>query len=83
MTARLQNRHAAIITLVVIGGLGPAHAADDVFGEPPPHRVRVIRRTVRDLPPPPAIVSGYLPRNNAVPLYNEPPRLPSPGLTWR
>lgn len=27
-------------------------------------------------PPRPGIVSGYLPRNNSVPMYNEPPRRP-------
>ncbi|AWN35659.1 hypothetical protein [Methylobacterium radiodurans] len=26
--------------------------------------------------PPPAIVSGYLPRNNNLPMYNEPPARP-------
>ncbi len=84
MTVRPQTLYPAIIALVALAGLVPARAADDVFGEPVPHRVRVVRRPVRALPPPPpTIVSGFLPRNNNVPLYNEPPRYPAPGMLWR
>jgi hypothetical protein len=77
MTVRPILRHAAILTLAVVAGLGPALAQEDAFGEPIRYRERIVRRPVRVLPPPPAIISGYLPRNNAVPLYNEPPRQPT------
>lgn len=84
MTVRSQTWCLALIALAVIAGPGPAQAADDPFGDVPPPRTRVVRRPVRVLPPlAPAIVSGYLPRNNAVPMYNEPPRWRPQGLPFR
>ncbi len=83
MTVRPQTRCLALIALVVIAGPGPAQAADP-FGDGPPPRARVVRRPAYAVPSPgPAIVSGYLPRNNAVPMYNEPPRWRPQGLLWR
>lgn len=53
-----------------------AVAGEDPFGVSAPDHVRH-HRPARTAPPPayprPAIVSGYLPRNNNVPMYNEPP----------
>ena len=77
MTVHPQARPLALIALMVLAGLGPAQAADDVFGEPLPYRARAVGRPVRFRTP--VIISGYLPRNNAVPLYNEPSRRPAYG----
>lgn len=56
-----------------------AHGHHHHRGGRPHHHVRralppeIAYRDPRDLGPPPRIVRGYLPRNNAVPMYNEPP----------
>lgn len=44
--------------------------------EPRVIRQRVVVRPVPVVPvvPPPVLVRDYLPRNHAVPMYNEPPR---------
>ena len=76
MTVAPMIRHAAILTLAMVAGFGPALAQEGAFDRPIPYRERIVRRPVRMLPPPPAVISGYLPRNYAVPLYNEPPRQP-------
>jgi hypothetical protein len=82
MTRRPQAARLAMTALVLIAGIGPAVAFEDAFGDPVSPRARVIRRSVRPVPPS-AVFSGYLPRNYAVPLYNEPPRRPSFGYGGR
>lgn len=75
----------SLLAIVLGAGLAPAVAQDDAFSDAPPRRIRVVRRPVG--PPayvaPPAIVSDYLPRNNAVPMYNEPPGLRDRGYFGR
>ena len=65
----------SLLAILLGGGVTPAVAQEDAFSDAPPRHVRVYRRPAA--PPayagPPATVSGYLPRNNAVPMYNEPP----------
>lgn len=78
MSPSSRIRRPALTILLLIAGLCPAVAQDDAFGEPNPYRERIVRRPARVLPPPPVIINDYLPRNNAVPLYNEPPRRPAP-----
>jgi len=76
-------RRFALVPVAFCTMSSPAWAFDDAFGQPVPYRERVvIRRSVRPAPPS-AVFSGYLPRNHAVPLYNEPPRRPSFGQGWR
>ena len=68
-----------LLAILLCGGFTPAVAHEDAFSDAPPRHVRVYRRVVpapRYVSPPP-VISGYLPRNNAVPMYNEPPGLPS------
>lgn len=68
-----------LVAILLCGGLLPAAARDDVFSDAPPRRVYLKRHhALRVYGPPPAIVSGYLPRNNGVPMYNEPPGLRAP-----
>ncbi|GJD36244.1 hypothetical protein [Methylobacterium aerolatum] len=81
MSRRPQARRLVLAALALGVTAGPASAFEDAFGQPLPYRERVIRRPVRALPP--AIVSGYLPRNHNVPMYNEPPRRPAFGASWR
>ncbi|KAB1074713.1 hypothetical protein [Methylobacterium planeticum] len=56
-----------------------AHGPHHRGGRPHHHHVRralppgIAYRDPRELGPPPRIVRGYLPRNDAVPMYNEPP----------
>lgn len=66
-----------LLAILLGAGLTPAQAQDDAFSDAPPRHVRVYRRPVAPPPyaAPPAIVSGFLPRNHGVPLYNEPPGL--------
>lgn len=68
-----------LLAILLCGGFTPAVAQEDAFADAPPRHVRVYRRPVAPPPyaRPPAIVSGYLPRNNAVPMYNEPPGIRS------
>ena len=79
---------AALSVSVVVGlsaGLASATqavAGEDPFGVSAPRPVRHHRHARPDAPPAyprAAIVSGYLPRNNNVPMYNEPPRR---GPAW-
>ncbi|MDP4021655.1 hypothetical protein Q8W71_03380 [Methylobacterium sp. NEAU 140] len=78
-TARAPRPRRALAGLAaLLVGLLPlaATAADDPFGDPGPRRLRQRRPPPALVPPPPGppIISGYLPRNNAVPMYNQPPR---------
>lgn len=83
----LRQRAIGLSLLAIVLGAGPAPAVaqDDAFSDGPPRRIRVVRRPagapafVR----PPAIVSDYLPRNHAVPIYNEPPGLRDRGYFGR
>ena len=73
-------RLLAALSIAVVAGLASATqavAGEDPFGVTLP-RPRHPHRPGRPAAPPPvppaAIVGGYLPRNNSVPMYNEPPR---------
>lgn len=68
-----------LLAILLLSGLTPAVAQEDAFSDAPPRHVRVYRKVlpVRPYAGPPAIVSGYLPRNYGVPLYNEPPGIRS------
>ncbi len=80
MTRGSQALGLPLLAILLCGGLTPAVAQEDAFSDAPPRHVRIYRRPAASLPyaGPPAIVSGYLPRNHAVPLYNEPPGIRSP-----
>lgn len=73
-------RCLAALSAVVVAGLAsaaPAVAGEDPFGASAPRALRHHRHARPEAPPPApraAIVSGYLPRNNNLPMYNEPPR---------
>lgn len=71
-------RWPLIALLLGAGFTPPANAQEDAFSDAPPRRVRIVRRAPHVLPPP-AVFSGYVPRNAAVPLYNEPPGLRARG----
>ena len=78
-------RAIAGLSVLLLAGLAlvpqPASAWED-DRETAPHRVRHHHHARPVAPPdrpPPAIVSGYLPRNNNLPMYNEPPRR---GPAW-
>lgn len=95
MTVRTSSAASALRVLAVLSvgivadpsaGLASATqavAGEDPFGVAAPRPVRPHRRARPDASPPPdpraAIVGGYLPRNNNVPMYNEPP---SRGPRW-
>ena len=61
-------------------GHHPRHDIRPEAGHHPRHHVRrplppeIAYRDPRGLGPPPRIIRGYLPRNHAVPMYNEPPQ---------
>ncbi|MCJ2013459.1 hypothetical protein [Methylobacterium sp. J-076] len=86
MTLRQSAVRLPLLAIFVCAGLAPAAARDDAFADAPPHRVRRVHRPVGLPPvygPPPALVSDYLPRNNAVPMYNEPPGIRDRGAYGR
>ncbi len=73
-------RVLAGLSAALLAGLAAAPetaAGEDPFAVSAPHPVRRHRDARAAAPPrafpPVAIVSGYLPRNNNVPMYNEPP----------
>ncbi len=83
MTSRLRSAGPALSILAGVSAalwIGfpsaatPASAWPDDRGpvQPPRHHHRPAYPTAGPLPQP-AIVSGYLPRNNNLPMYNEPP----------
>ena len=61
-------------------GHDPRQDARPGAGHHPRHHARrplppeIAYRDPRGLGPPPRIIRGYLPRNHAVPMYNEPPQ---------
>jgi hypothetical protein len=61
-------------------GHHPRHQFRPEAGPHPRHHARrplppeIAYRDPRGLGPPPRIIRGYLPRNHAVPMYNEPPQ---------
>lgn len=84
MIVRKRAFRLPLLALLLCAGLAPAAAQDDAFSDAPPRRIRVVRRPPgRPFVAPPALVSGYLPRNNAVPMYNEPPGLRAGGYYGR
>ena len=82
MTTRPRYACIAAALLMAACATSPVTARDrfaesDPFGDTAPHRLRTRTPAVHNLPPPPQaeIVTGYLPRNHNIPIYNEPPRL--------
>ena len=61
-------------------GHDPRHQVRSGARHDPRHHVwrplppEIAYRDPRGLGPPPRIIRGYLPRNHAVPMYNEPPQ---------
>jgi hypothetical protein len=70
---QLVSRSALLLGLALIAI--PASAWPGERDLDQPRRRRVVR--VRPMPPvlAPVLIRDYLPRNNNVPMYNEPPRL--------
>lgn len=85
MSVRKRVQRLPLLALALCAGIDPASALDDAFSDARPRRVHVVRRPLRAdaYVAPPALISGYLPRNNAVPLYNEPPGLRDRGYVGR
>ena len=85
MTVRTSSAASALralagISAALLAGLAAAPGAaagEDPFAVSAPHPVRRHRDAGAAAPPrafpPVAIVSGYLPRNTNLPMYNEPP----------